>query len=474
MSISKEELIRKYTIAIKEGNAAIFGGAGLSRPSGYVDWKGLLRPLAKDINLDVEKENDLLSVAQYYRNQRGTRHGINQALLSAFAKHAETNENIRIITRLPIFTYWTTNYDELIENGIREANRNPDVKFDSSQLHIAKPHRDAIVYKMHGDINQPSKAVLTKEDYELFELHRPLFRTALKGDLVSKVFLFIGFSFSDPNLDYVLSQIRSLLGDDVAEHYCFSRRVQEFDYSDSDDYVYARGKQEMQEENLRNYGIQTVFVDSYEEITEILREIESRWKQNNVFISGSISDFYDPWNRIKVEELASKLAGALVRKEFRITTGFGLGLGSSIINGALNVVYSEKFRHTDDYLCIRPFPQNISDPNDRATRWKEYREDMLGETGISIFMFGNKHDYSSDSTVIADGCLQEFEIAKEKGNIIIPIGSTGYAAKHILDIVKKDLDSYSYLRDFIPQLETETDVNRIVSLVINIIDSIVE
>jgi hypothetical protein len=125
-------------------------------------------------------------------------------------------------------------------------------------------------------------------------------------------------------------------------------------------------------------------------------------------------------------------------------------------------------------LYPRPFPQNISDPNERAIRWKEYREDMLGETGISIFMFGNKHDYSSDSTVIADGCLQEFEIAKEKGNIIIPIGSTGYAAKHILDIVKKDLDSYSYLRDFIPQLETETDVNRIVSLVINIIDSIVE
>ena len=58
--------------AIREGNAAIFGGAGLSRPSGFVDWKGLLRPLASDIGLDVDKETDMLSVAQFYKNQRRT------------------------------------------------------------------------------------------------------------------------------------------------------------------------------------------------------------------------------------------------------------------------------------------------------------------------------------------------------------------------------------------------------------------
>ena len=113
---------------------------------------------------------------------------------------------MRIVARLPIFTYWTTNYDEIVENGIRAANRNPDVKSESEQLSVIKPDRDAIVYKMHGDVNNPAKAVLTKEDYELYENHRPLFRTALQGDLVSKVFLFIGFSFEDPNIDYILSQ----------------------------------------------------------------------------------------------------------------------------------------------------------------------------------------------------------------------------------------------------------------------------
>lgn len=72
MAISKNGFIRKYTNAIREGNAAIFAGAGLSRTSGYVDWKGLLRPLAEEVELNIDKENDLLSIAQYCRNEAGT------------------------------------------------------------------------------------------------------------------------------------------------------------------------------------------------------------------------------------------------------------------------------------------------------------------------------------------------------------------------------------------------------------------
>lgn len=470
MAVSKEELIRNYTKAIREGNAAIFGGAGLSRPSGFVDWKGLLKPLAADIKLDIDKEHDLLSIAQFYRNQRRTRHGINQAIMDAFSKDAEPNENAQIVTRLPIFTYWTTNYDEVIENGIKDANRNPDVKSESDQLSNMKRDRDAIVYKMHGDVNRPANAVLTKEDYELYEFRRPLFRTALKGDLVSKVFLFIGFSFEDPNLDYILSQIHSLLGENVPDHYCFFKRVQESEYTDLADYGYDKAKQDMQEENLRNYGIQTVFVDSYDEITEILREIEKTSKMKNVFVSGSAEDFTTPWNKDSAEELAEKLARALVHGDCRITSGFGTVIGSAVINGALDIIYAEKYRHVDEHLCLRPFPQNISDPAARADRWKKYREDILNETGVSVFMFGNKKD-ASGSIVEADGCIQEFEIAKAKGNLIIPIGSTGYAAKKILDRLKADISSYPYLIKYINQLETETDIDKIVEIVKEIIEN---
>lgn len=471
MAVTKEELIRNYTKAIKNGIAAIFGGAGLSRPSGYVDWKGLLRPLATDIKLDVEKEHDLLSIAQYYRNQRRTRDGINQAIMEAFSKDAATNENIQIVTRLPIFTYWTTNYDELIETGIRNANRNPDVKSESDQLSTIKYNRDAIVYKMHGDVNRPAHAVLTKEDYELYEYRRPLFRTALKGDLVSKVFLFIGFSFEDPNLDYILSQIHSLLGENVHDHYCFFKRVQEADYADMSEFGYDKAKQDMQEENLRNYGIQTVFVDSYDEITEILRKIEKSTKLRNVFISGSADEFSGGWTKEKAEEFANRLSGNLISDNYRITSGFGLGIGSSIVNGALDVIYAKKYRRVNEYLCLRPFPQNIADKDERARKWKQYREDMLSETGISIFMFGNKKDAASKKIIEANGCIQEYEIAKENDNIIIPVGSTGYAAKSIFDIVKADIANHQYLSSYIDILENETDIDKLIKTILEIIQN---
>ena len=469
MAVSKGELIQRYTRALQEGNAAIFAGAGLSRPSGYVDWKELLRPLAETIGLDVDREPDLLSVAQYYRNNRGSRGRINQIIMDAFSKGVSINENVQIVTRLPIFTYWTTNYDEQIENGLKDANRNPDVKSEQDQMSVMKPDRDAIVYKMHGDVNNPAHAVLTKSDYEMYEHRRPLFRTALKGDLVSKVFLFIGFSFEDPNLNYILSQIHSLLGENVPEHFCIFKRVAKTDYSNDTDFGYAKAKQDLQEENLRQYGIQTVFVESFDDITGILREIEKCCKMKNVFISGSRGVSSDDWTDEKADKLAHDLSAALVHAGYRITSGFGLNLGSAVINGALDIIYSEKFKHMDEHLCLRPFPQNIEDPDRRRERWKKYREDMLEETGIAIFMFGYKTDNSTGKTIEADGCIQEFEIALEKGNIIIPIGSTGHAARTIMDRVKADSERYPYLKPFISQLENETDSRKIVETVMTIV-----
>ena len=34
---TKKQFLREYIKAIRDGNAAVFAGAGLSRPSGYVE-----------------------------------------------------------------------------------------------------------------------------------------------------------------------------------------------------------------------------------------------------------------------------------------------------------------------------------------------------------------------------------------------------------------------------------------------------
>ena len=130
----QEVFIKKFKKAVQEGNAAVFAGAGASVDAGFVNWKELVRSFSEEIELDVDKETDMLSVAQFYRNKKRTRGAINQEILNAFSKDVQINENIQILSRLPIFTYWTTNYDRLLEEGIRSANRKPDVKFETEQI----------------------------------------------------------------------------------------------------------------------------------------------------------------------------------------------------------------------------------------------------------------------------------------------------------------------------------------------------
>ncbi len=60
---TKKQFLREYIKAIRDGNAAVFAGAGLSRPSGFVMWKELLRPLAEDIGLNNDDEFDLTQIS---------------------------------------------------------------------------------------------------------------------------------------------------------------------------------------------------------------------------------------------------------------------------------------------------------------------------------------------------------------------------------------------------------------------------
>lgn len=465
---SIQQFLREYVKAIRDGNAAVFAGAGLSRPSGFVIWKDLLRPLAEDINLNIDDEHDLTAVAQYVRNSSGNRAVINSTILEAYSKDVSTNENVSILTRLPIHTYWTTNYDHLIEQGLYDANRNADVKIETKQLSITKRDRDAVVYKMHGDVDHPADAVITKDDYAKYDITHPFIRSVLQGDLISKTFLFVGFSFDDPNLDKILGQIRCLLNENIRNHYCFMRRIQSADAENEEQLGYLKARQDLREEDLKRYGIQIVFVDDYSEITNILRRVEEAVLANNIFISGSAEFFSDAWSRFKVDELAYKLAQQLVKEEFRITSGFGLGIGSSVINGALDEINNSKFRHISEHLCLRPFPQGISDAVERKSKWTQYRESILDENGIVIFIAGNKKD-ADGNEIVADGCIQEYEIAKKKGCLLIPIGTTGSAAAKIFDEIKNEREKYPYLDEYFDILMSGENVNEIVSAVLAII-----
>ncbi len=431
-----EAFIKDYVTDLAENNAAIFAGAGMSKAAGYVNWPELLRDIAKELNLDVDKEHDLISIAQYHVNERGGKAGITKKILQEFSEQAEPTQNHEILKRLPISTYWTTNYDKLIESSLSKALKIVDVKHSKTQLTWAKPKRDVVVYKMHGDVDHPEHAILTKQQYEeYYKTHEP-FITALSSDLISKTFLFIGFSFTDPNLDYVLSRLNIQFGEHSRQHYCFIKRYTKSENEDEDLYKYNVRKQELMIGDLKRYRIKALLVNSYEDITAILKEIENRYKKHTVFISGSAEE-YGSWDRNTAQAFIHSLSKAIVSEGYRVVNGFGWGVGSAIINGALEAVYERPDRRSEDQLIMKPFPQFKTGDKELKDLWEEYRQRMISLAGVAIFIFGNKADEKGD-IILANGVKREFEIALQHGLIPIPVAATGYVSKEIYDEVFKD------------------------------------
>lgn len=176
--------------------------------------------------------------------------------------------------------------------------------------------------------------------------------------------------------------------------------------------------------DLERVGINVLLVDKYEEVTEILREVEQAQKRKTIFISGAAED-YSPYSQQDVEEFVSSLSQEILKLGYRIVTGFGLGIGSSVISGSIKYLMEQNLKIDEDYLILRPFPQN----KEGKELWSAWREDMISYAGISIFLFGNKSQ--NGEIILSNGMKEEFDISKRNNNVLIPVASTGHMAKQL-------------------------------------------
>ncbi|MGA7810372.1 SIR2 family protein [Bradyrhizobium sp.] len=436
----REDFLSKFLRELHDNNAAVFVGAGLSKAAGYVDWPGLLSDIARGIGLDVARETDLVRLAQFHINANATnRHHLSQLLIDEFSDVKDPTENHRILARLPISTFWTTNYDRLIEKALEAGGKRVDAKYTKDQLATTRRGRDAVIYKMHGDIEHPSQAVLSRDDYErYYQTHGP-FITALSGDLVEKTFLFLGFSFTDPNLELIMSRIRATFTTHQRQHYCITRRRTKAKGEKEANYHYELTRQNLITQDLMRSNIKTIFVDEYEQITGLLQTLEHRYRRSTIFISGSAAD-YGPWGQAATENFVAELSRAIIDKDLRITSGFGLGIGSAVVTGAVQQIYSTRHRSLGEQLVLRPFPIGIKEGTERTKTFTRYREELISQAGVAVFIMGNKT--VGGKLVPADGMRTEFELAKSRRLYLIPIGASGSMAAELWNEVTSDLDQF--------------------------------
>ena len=438
MTNAKDIFLREGGRELSAGNLAIFAGAGLSVGAGFVNWQELLRPIANELGLEVEKESDLVAIAQYHCNANGNnRSQLNQRLIEEFKKTAEITENHAILARLPIATYWTTNYDQLIEEALGQRGKIADVKYTRNHLTQSLATRDVVVYKMHGDADHPDKAVLTRDDYERYHLQMEPYLTALKADLSAKTFLFLGFSFSDPNIDHILSRVRVAYESSQRRHYCLLRRVARDPQMSEADFGYQQRRQQLFVDDLKRFNIMTILIDEYSEIPEILSSLEANYRRKTIFISGACHEYSHPWDGRTSLAFIHALSQEIIKQDLRIVSGIGLGVGSAVITGALEQIYQQGSKSISQHLILRPFPQHLQDASQRQKLWSQYRADMITEAGIAIFLFGNKLSSPTGSAgepsqlVASNGMEEEYQIAKAHGLVVIPVGVTGWVARDV-------------------------------------------
>jgi predicted NUDIX family phosphoesterase len=106
--------------------------------------------------------------------------------------------------------YYTTNYDNFLERALGKSGRSTHIT--SSELNIGHDRTFVEVVKFHGDFNTPDQMVLSESQYmDRMRLESPM-DFKLRADILGRAVLFIGYSFRDPNVNYIFHIVRTERG----------------------------------------------------------------------------------------------------------------------------------------------------------------------------------------------------------------------------------------------------------------------
>ena len=412
----------------------IFVGAGLSKPAGLPEWKQLVAPYAKELGLDVNKENPLRIMQYFAANNQANLSRLKERL-RIMVKKAKVQPTHRLLARMRLPRIWTTNYDELLETAYRDEGQKPEVISTDDQLSNASYLLPQII-KMHGDLTM-SSIILLEEDYELYELTRHNILALFQQDFRSCSMLFLGVSFDDPNLRKVAASLRITDGR-LHPHYLLTARSSRF-INKHERRIYSLWKKD-----LARFNVTVIELRSFDEIESFLLRLIKYVFGTEVVILGSFRN--DSYNL-----LCKKLGEELARKDFNIYSGGGQYAGTVVAEGAW-----EHFKKRG----IKPYEkiEFIFREGGGSSNPQKGRITYIGEDLDEM----RKHLISSDRICIVlgggEGTKTEVTIARYKGCPVVPVGITGGTAQKVWE---EERYRYQKDRDFKSMQSTFKLLNKI-------------
>lgn len=154
-----------------------------------------------------------LQILEYFRIKHGSLAKLTNWLSAEFS--AATDDDIlkspihKALAELDLCSViYTTNYDNFLERAL--AKNGSGVHVTASELSMGHDRSLVEVVKFHGDFDHPEEMVLSELHYmNRMRLESPM-DFKLRSDILGRAVLFIGYSFRDPNVDYIFHLVNQL------------------------------------------------------------------------------------------------------------------------------------------------------------------------------------------------------------------------------------------------------------------------
>lgn len=432
--MERKQFIKNVSHQVESNACDIFVGSGISKESGVVSWIDFLRPLAQDIGLHVNETDNLPMIAQYIVNSNsGNRNIIYSEINKVFGKKYNLCQYHNILYNSNFNTIWTTNYDLLLEKAYED--KNICVICSDKDLGQSTIDKELNLFKLHGSADGDLvDIVLTQEDYDTFYLKKPALAQNLRDTLLNRSILFIGYSYSDPNIRTVMVEAMKQVKNITHEHYIILPNVRR-DVGESDEsFEQKRIRFRLWVSELNRLGIRELIVEKHSDLTEILLGISLASRGRTLFVTGS-----HRLNDCKyVEEFGEKLTDL---QNITLYNGQSIGIASTILNKYV-ISCVKKGINLDS--CIKMYPNpyatvpTCENYETLLPYLKKDRIKQLRKVKVAIIFGGGL------------GTKAEYEAALEDQCIIVPgiTSANDYRNDVIIEIIK-NINIMEYLEKYV-------------------------
>lgn len=326
-ALSHQEVVSKINKKYKEENLVLVLGAGVSMSFGLPDWNTLLQNLMIDtigetrkvstvlskIFTDIFKPSPLIAGRYIQEKYNNNKNSFEEAVRSVIYKNLEIDKQSKTIDEIINFciasgkspnlnSIITYNYDDILERRLKKVSF--DVPFMPIYGIGMNPNGHLPIYHVHGFL--PFEGDLSDNNQITFgeSIYHKQYLDIYSWNNIVQInkfrdynCIFIGSSLTDPNIRRLLEISKRQRGEKEESHFIFKKRQDpekiknqlSILLDENEDLLKLKIMEEMdqnqtikslinifetfEESDTLSFGIRSIWVNDWEEVPEILKEI---------------------------------------------------------------------------------------------------------------------------------------------------------------------------------------------------------